>query len=182
MFLALARGVAQFVQVLDGGLAFLVQQVVDPAGALADERQGIVDLVGHAGGHFAKGRHLAGLDHLRVNVGLVAVKLLKVAHNGPGNGQRPENHDHRAAQHKEQHIQTQLLQGSQRLPGVFQQHQPPRHHGDGRDGGQILHLVRCVVHTHRHRAKGILAVQGVGGPGWFGQLEGEGVHDIAMEA
>ena len=114
--------------IIDHVLGVLVlQQVANPAGILLNQHEGIVDLMGHACGHLAEGRHLAGLQHTGVDMGLLAV----------GGGQtgndiaRPQEGTHRdqhgTQPHEKQDIDAQTVQRGQAFPHIVHHHQQPGH-------------------------------------------------------
>ena len=93
---SLAGALQQFLVILHLRGIFLFQKIAHPARVFLNQHQGIVDLVGHAGGHLAQSRHLAGLEHAGVNMRLLAVGGGQRRHQPPRGNHRPETGNHRA--------------------------------------------------------------------------------------
>ena len=128
------EGVPVLLKIGAVGHIFLFEQVLHPARFFGDDRQGVVDLVGHPGGHLPQGGHFAFMDQDLVAPGLLQVALPQAVQNLPGVEHRAQDNEANAHERQQPHQVLGPEQRLQGLPGVFPDNQDPL--GDLDRGGR----------------------------------------------
>ena len=119
------HGVLEFLKIGTGLDVFFAEQIAHPAGLFHDDGQRVVDFMGHAGGKFSQGRHLARLGEGGVKGGFFPITLDELANGAVGDKDGSANDKQGTAGKQENEQPAGPVQGQEFLGRiVFDDQQP----------------------------------------------------------